>query len=777
MLQLKQFFKSILKFKTSFLLSLVSLVISFLGIIILTLYISYEKSFDQFHEQKDSIYALSRENSQYNMPEILADILDENITEIENSVVLRYKGELKIRNISSLNSFYTESCISSSSSFFQIFSFPLIEGNNKNVLTEPNTAVISEQLAKKLFKEKNALGKIITIEEDTFTVSGVMKQFPKTSSFTADCITSLATRHLENISIRERVSNRSYQIFIKLRNHINPDSVTAKILNLPETNKTIASYVEKYSLPYELSLVSLNDLHYDTKNYIIKSVNPLLLKVLFILAVILTIMGLVNFINFSTSHAPLKARSLSVRQVLGNSKFSAVSQIINEAIILSLVAFIISFTIYIISYSSIESFFHIKGLSLSGRKYFIFIFIISTVLFGIIAGLYPARFITSPQLSQTLKGNGYFKGKGNIVRNVMLTVQFIFTIGLLTTSLLIEKQLNYWNNFDLGINKNHVVYIPVSNQIERHADAFEKELLEDPRITESTFSQFTPGRVGMEWGREVEGKYVQLSAWPVDDNFIAFFDLQITKGRTFNKGNNTDIDSYIVNEEAVSSFNWDKPLEINFPGFENGPIIGIVKNFNYATLKSPIKPMLFWRTETCKNTLFLRVNTNNYTKLFNDITEKAQSFDPEYHPEIHFLDDTLNELYAKEQNIARFIEFVSLWCILLALTGLLGLVIFISRDRIKEIGIRKVNGAHVSQVILLFNKTFIKWIFTAFFISVPISWYLIHKWLQDFAYKTEISWWVFVLSGLITASASACIITWHSWKAASTNPVDVLKNE
>ncbi len=778
MLRLKQLIKSIVKFKTSFLLSLVSLVISFLGIIILTLYINYEKSFDQFHENKDNIYALTTKMYQYSVPEILTNILDKNIPEIKKSTVLHFLGKNKIYNVNSLNDFYSEECISASSSFFQMFSFPLVVGNKNNVLKEPNTAVISEDLAKKLFKDKTALNEIIVIKRDTFKVSGIMKDFPKTSSFSADCITSFATIHVEKLSMEERYSEWSYQIYIQLKDHVNPDIIASKILKLPDINENFESFIKNYGASNMFSLISLNDIHYDSQNLVIKTVNPVLLKILGILALVLAIMGLVNFINFSTSQAPLRAKSLSVKRVLGISKFSSAQQVIFESILLSLSALIVSFTIYAISYSSIESFFHIKGLALTGRNYFIFIYIASAIVFGVIAGIYPARYITTPPLSQTLKGNSYFKGKGNFIRNAMLTMQFIFVIGLLTSSFLIEKQLNYWNNFDLGFNKDHVVYLSTTSRIEDHADAFQKEILEDPNITESTYTQFIPGQVGMGWGREVDGKYIHLKAWPVDDNFINFFHLQITQGRSFIKGSEADINSFILNEKAVSTFNWDKPLEKKFPGIDfEGPIVGIVKNFNYASLKESIEPMLLWRTETRKSYLLLRTNTNNYTQLFKDIKAKAKSFDPKNDFEVKFLDDALNDLYAKEQNTARFIEFVSLWCMLLAITGVFGLVIFISRDRIKEIGIRKVNGAQINQVIYLFNKSFIKWIVTAFVIATPISWYLLHNWLQDFAYKTNMSWWIFGVSGLITIAISASIITWQSWKAATRNPVEVLRNE
>ncbi len=777
---IKRLFKSILKYKTSSILTLLSLVISFLGIIILSLYVSYEKSFDQFHENKDNIYVLKTRMYDYNLPEVLKDVIDKNLPEVEKSLVLKFFGEYRVTTpqLKVTNTFFDAQSMMASADFFNVFSFKLLQGEKDKVLKNPNTAVITETLASKIFNDKPAIGEIITINGEKFTITGIMVDFPQTSSFSTDCLTSYATYTQKNLSLEDRYSEWSFQIVLQLKDNVNGDDVARKIETIPDLVETFEYFKSKYSDEDIFIVKSYNDLHYDISNTYIKTVNPIILKVLVILAIVLAVMGMVNFINFSTSQAPLRSKALSVTRVLGSNRVSSMLQIIAEALTISLIALMISLAIYYEVYSGIESLFNIEGLALNGRYYFIFIFIAFAIIFGIVSGIYPARYISSPPLSQAIKGTGYFKGKGKLLRNVLVTLQFVFTIALLSSSLMIEKQLNFWNNFDLGLDKENVVYLHTTSKIENHGEAFAQELLKDTAIVDYTYTQFIPGQVAMGWGREIDGQYVQLNAWPVDDRFIDFFKIEIDEGRAFQKESEADINSFILNRKAINEFGWTNPLEKNYPGFDfDGPIVGIAKDFHFSSLKEDIKPMLFWRTDTRKNELLLRVKPGNYTQLFNRITAKAKEFDPENNFEVQFLDDSLNELYAKEKNTARFIEFVSLWCMLLAITGVLGLVVFISRDRVKEIGIRKVNGAQTAEVVFLINKDFIKWIVIAFCIATPIAWIALNNWLQDFAYKTEMSWWIFALSGFISLIIAMVTITWQSWKAATRNPVEALRYE
>ncbi len=778
MIQFKRILKSILKYKTSSGLTMLSLIISFLGVLILTLYVSYEKSFDGFHQNKDQVYRLSTKSYGASVPAVVSDLIQQKIPEVEAITPFVF-GYSKITTSAKneTNSNFGAAILHANSSFYDLFTFPLQLGNQATALTEPNTVVISETFSHKLFSSGNPLGEAVFIDGESYKVSGVMKDFPKNSSFHADCIASLSTYLKDGRNGIKDWSEWSSNIFVKLREGSNPEQVAAKIEQMPAIAEHIKDMETQFPNQPFIQLFPLHKIHFIPEGNF-STTNPLILNVLILLTIILAVMGAVNFINFSTSQAPLRSKALSILQVLGGKRLSSMAQIIAESVLLSIVALVISLGIHRLCYSTIESFFGISGLSFSGRYIFLLWFLLFAIGFGILAGLYPARYITSSPISQSVKGNAHFSGKGKIFRNTLITIQFVFTIALIASAFVIEKQLNYWRNFDIGINKEHVVYLNTTPELRSHYQAFADELTKNQYITDYTYSQFIPGSVWMGWGREVDGQQIQLKSWPVDDNFLDFFGIKIAEGRKFSKGSKADINTFILNKKAVEQFGWKNPLERKIGGFDfEGQIIGVTENFNFSSLKDEIQPMLFWLTDTRKTNLLLRIKPGNYTETIAFIKKTAQKFDAENAVEVSFLDDSLNKLYEKEEKMGRFIEFVAIWCMLLAVTGLLGLIIFICRDRIKEIGIRKVNGATINEVIAMLNADIIKWVAIGFLVSTPIAWYAMNRWLENFAYKTNLSWWIFALAGILALGIALFTVSWQSWKAATRNPVEALRYE
>lgn len=770
----KQLIKTIFKYRLSSALTLVSLVVAFLGIIVLSLYVSYEKSFDGFHENRDDIYLLSFNTEAGGLlPVPLAELIMNEIPEVEKSVVMNqwWNNLLYTPNKTSKEGI-KPNIINPSTDFFTMFDFPLVVGDAVTVLTEPNSIVISETLAKKLFETTDIIGKTLIAGGTTLTVSGVCKDIPKNSSFNNDAFVSLITEGNSDWS------EWSFSVFLQLKKGTDKVAVESKIEKIEMISKFMEQLSQRNSNEkVVIELLPLERLHYNSKGYHFISVNKRILDILSLLIVVLIVMGAVNFINFSTSQAPLRAKSLSVQQILGEKRWKAKLQIVGEAVILSLIALVASLIIHRLSFVHLENLFQIEGLSFEGREFFYVGFALFALLFGIIAALYPSRYITSAPISQAVKGKMFFSGKGRNFRSVLITTQFVFTIALIVASLTIEKQLHFWNNFDIGIDKENVLYLNTTTAIMQRPQSFANELMKNPQITDYTYSQFIPGQVGMGWGREVEGQQVQLKAWPVDDRFLEFFGVKMAQGRKFRQGE-ADLNNFILNEKAVQQFGWDNPLERKFPGFGFlGEIVGVSKNFNFESLKEEITPMLFWRTDTRKIHILIKTNSGNYKQIKRFIEETAQKFDPENTFEARFLDDTLEQLYSKENRMARFIEFVSLWTILLALTGLLGLIIFISRDKIKEIGIRKVNGASIIEIVQMLNKSVLIWLSIAFVIATPISYYAMSRWLENFTYKTTLDWWIFAVAGLASLSIALLTTSWQSYIAARRNPVEALRNE
>ena len=592
MFKIKHLFKSLLKYRVSSVLTLLSLVISFSGIIVLTLYVSFEKSYDTFHENAENIYRLEGRDYGCSVPAVTENLIREATPEVEKiTTIWQSYGKIKPA-ISDENSIdYSGSMLYASESFFEIFSFPLIDGEPSQALVEPNSVVISETFANKLFGSDKAVGEGVLLNDEMFTVTGVMNDFPKNSSFQADYISSMSTlRKFDRLGVNE-FSEWSYTIFMLLHPDAKAHEVEQKITANPAIAGPLAEMASRYPDMDYLFLLSLEKMHFVNDRGFSYS-NPVILNILLLLAIILAVMAAVNFINFSTSQAPYRAKSLSVMQILGGKRSTAVAQIIAEAIIISLVAFIISFLLYYISFRSIESFLDISGLQISGRYIFILWFILFAILFGFVAGVYPARYITSSPIAQTVKGNLHFTGKGNRFRSSLVAIQFVFTIALICSAFTIEKQLNFWRNFDIGIDKEHIVYITTTSALRDHFQAFADELLVNENISDYTYTQFIPGQVGMGWGREVEGQYIQLKCWPVDDRFMDFFGIEMQSGRTFRQDSEGDLDTFILNAKAVEQFGWDHPLEKKMSGFGfSGDIIGVAQNFNFSSLKENIEPI------------------------------------------------------------------------------------------------------------------------------------------------------------------------------------------
>ncbi|WP_430817093.1 ABC transporter permease [Carboxylicivirga sp. RSCT41] len=782
MIYYKQIFKSILKYKTHTGLTLLSLLVSFSGIIILALYISHEWSFDDFHDNKDQLYRLETVMYANNLPAQLADFVEKDIPEVEDLTVFCFDGHDAVTtpSLNEQNICISSTLITAQNSLFHLFSFPLKEGNINTVLTEPNTVVLSESMAYKLYGDRNPLGETLLYEKRPFRVEAVMYDIPENSSFKADCLFSFATIIQDKSKGVDSWEDWSFNIFLKTSARSHYQEIARKIDTSDKLPEIFGGLKEQYPGQTFFKLTPLADIHYQqgnlSSNYV--TINPIIIDILLFLIVILAIMGIVNFINFSTAQAPLRAKALSISQVMGASRINSMQQLILESIVVSLIAMVISFVFYNGIYRFLESFFGIDGLSLEGRPRFLLGFGLFAILYGIIAGLYPSIYITSSPVFQSVKGNAYFRGKGRGIRNSLVTLQFVFTIVLIVSAFTVEKQLNYWRNYDLGINKEHVVYLHTNDELKEHHQAFVDELLMTDMLDEYAYTQFAPGQVGMGWGREVDGQFIQFMVWPVDNNFIDFFDIEIAEGRSFSENNKTDINNFILNQKAVEIFKWDNPLERNIEGFDKaGQVVGVANDINFSSLKDEMQPMVFWRTEERKDVLLLRLKPGNYTQAIQGIRQIALQFDPQYLGEVKFLEEELQRQYQKEEKTARFIEFIAIWCVLLAIAGILGLMIFVARDRVKEIGIRKVNGAKVLEILALLNVDFIKWVLIAFVIACPLAWLAMDRWLENFAYKTGISWWIFALAGIVALAIALITVSWQSWKAANRNPVEALRYE
>ena len=779
MLQLKYIVRNIIKYRFSAGLTLLSLSLSFLAFIILSLYITHEKSYDKFHKNASSIYRLHNTFGNTNFPSPVKGLLSQNIPEVKNLTLFAHHHKWISKTKAGKRIYKSKHpVIYADTSFLRVFTFPLTQGSKEEVLNNPNTIILTETLSKKLFGKKSPLNESVQIDGEMFEVTGVMNDFPINSSFSADCIASLSTLHKDHNSGIKDWNSWSYPVFLELLPGSNPENVAEKIEQIPIIRDKISLMKSKFPNQPFISLQPLRKIHFIPGSYQFKNGDNITLFILSTLALVILIMGAANYINFYTAQAPLRTKSISVSQVLGEKRHSSIIMIISETTLISLAAMTFALCAYFFVYPFIETTFYVEGISMSERYHFIAFYLLFSLGFSLATSIFPARYITSSPLASSVKGNFQFKGKRKAARYALITLQFIFTMVMLISALFINRQLSFWYNFNIGINKDHVVHFRTTSKMRSNYASFANELMKNPNITDYTYTEFIPGTVGMSWGREVDGEHIQIVSWAVDNRFMDFFGLKIADGRKFTNNSNADINSFVINQKAVDEFEWDNPMEKEIRGFDfTGQIIGVVENFNFASLKEDVKPMLLWLTKNRKNTLLLRISPGNYTQCLEYIRSTCLKYDPDCQIEISFLDETLNILYKNEESTARFIKLVALWCIILSATGLSGLIVFICREHVKEIGIRKVNGAKTKEIIIMLNKHLLKWVILAFCFSLPTSWYLLRKWLENFAYRVNLDWWVFFISGLIMLCTCLLLVTWQSWKAASRNPVDSLRYE
>jgi len=774
---MKKIYQSIKRYPVSTGLNVLSLIIAFSGIITLLLYISFENSFDKHNENFETIYKIQVGKDGSSVPAVMSKVIKRDVPEISAITPMWFNNSLfSLPNNNDKSKFYSKSMMYVNNDIFDIFTFDFIIGSKENALTKPNTIVLTESLASLLFGNANPVGKEIDIQNQTFICTGVIKDLPKTSSFQTDCLLSFETLLQQENQWVNLWSEWSFVIFAKINKNENPANITNKL-------NSIEVIVEKYKKEGESTLddffylMPLKDLHFSFTG-LFSYVNKTVLNVLYLLAFILAIMGIVNFINLLTSQSMQRAKSFTIKRVLGASRLNMTIQIIVESIVISLFSLFIALVLHSLLFQTIEDVLQIDGLSFTKREYWYLYFIVMAVIYGFIASIYPARYITSTEIAQSIKGVVKFSGKGKRIRNILLVLQFSFTIMLIIGSITINKQLMYWHNFNTGINTESIVYLHTTSYIKEHSDAFAKELLKDNNITDYTYSSFVPGAVWMKWGRTIDNQNISITCWPVDERFLDFFNIEITEGRKFSENIEADKDKFIINQAAAKTFNWDNPLEKKMQGFGfDGEIIGVAKDFNFSSLKEDIQPLQFWLTNKRYYVIMLKISNGNITESIKHIENTWNKFEQKATFEYTFLDDKLQEQYAREEGIAYFIEFVALWSILLSITGLLGLALFVARGRTKEIGIRRANGASIKEILLMLNYDFVKWILIAFVIAIPIAYYAVNKWLENFAYRTELSWWVFVLAGVFTLFISVLAVSIQTFRVASKNPVEALRYE
>jgi putative ABC transport system permease protein len=685
------------------------------------------------------------------------------------------------------------------SNFLQLFSIPLLKGDTRTALVEPRTMVITKDFEKKYFGDAGGMGKMITIGSDLVKVTGVIDKIPDNSHFHGDAFLSLATWY--PASAKQTWSNVGDFTYLLLDKNADPHKLEAAFPQLvakyvvPEIQHDMGVSVaeaRKSINTFIFSLQPITDIHLHTgAKFDLEPGGDIHYVYIFAaLAIFVLLLACINFTNLSTAAATRRAKEIGVRKVLGSGKNSLVGQFLTESLLLTGLAMLLALgLVYIvlpyfnnISGKNIALAFFISPGAIAGELGLI-------ALVGILAGLYPAVFLSSFKIIPILKGTGVAQSSARSgLRSGLIVFQFAISTALIISTFVVYQQLNFMQNKKLGYDKDQVLVINDAYALGNNIGAFKQQLLNDSRVVNASKADNAPG-YSDEGGTVIyspdagNGSHTEISTalyW-IDPNYIPTLKMELVKGRNFYQAGAADSAAVIVNEAEVADLGFGNTDPIGKTIVRSGQrkytIVGVVKDFNYTSAKQKIAPLMMIASNNSKGKVIARIKTTDVPRLISDIKTKWESFNPGGPFNYSFLDEQYASLYGAEARTGKIFTSFSVLAIIIACLGLFGLAAFMIRQRVKEIGIRKVLGASTGSITLLLSKEFLQLIAIAALIAYPVTWFAMHKWLQDFAYRISIQWWVFAAAGILALAVAAITISFQAVKAALANPVRSLRSE
>lgn len=764
------------------LLNLTGLAISFTVVIILSVYCYSELSTDAFQKNGARVYLYGMEDHLYT-PGVLKDNIDLKVPGVEYTVRVGGSWEAPVFQTEGKDPIVSD-LIFTDEDFFKVFTYRVIEGNPDNALKEPMTIVITKTLSDKLFGTGNALGKTIKLNnKHSLTVGSVIEEPESNSCISFNALTSMATRKIIQPETGEfsQWNQCNFQTFVLLKDGIDPLVTSKTLLSLfPDNSK------ESFK---DQDLVQLKKIYFSNftlygTQYLITGDRKKVMILVLVALLVLTI-ALINFINISSSQWQEKIKQTGVMKIIGAKRGTILRGILAESFLFFLFALLISiylvntFSSVIYDYLGIH-FSHSLTLSTGFLLCSLgIILIISTVL-----TIIPASRISSSLPVDDLKKPVISNGISS--RGLLVTIQFTIAMGLIAFTLLVQKQIKFGTS-SLGIRQENIIGVKLTEQLNQKRDVLKSILLENPGITNTSFSQYYPGKTISEWGTILnlsgEKKEVSFNTFAADSRLFEILGLKLIMGRYFNDDNISDKGKLVVNETFLRKYNITNPiggrLDIERKGY-NPEIIGVVRDFNYQPVNTPIAPLAIRNEPYYTSYCLVSLHGADFNSLHSNmgkIKEAVSELSPSFPVEVSFFDEALENMYQSELHFRRTFSLLALCAIVISSMGILAMSIFSCQLRVKEIGIRKVNGAKVTEVLAMLNREFVKWVFVSFLISTPVAWYAIHKWLELFTYKTKVSWWIFALSGVIALAIALITVSWQSWRAATRNPVEALRYE
>lgn len=804
---LKVAWRNLVKHKTYAILNIAGLAIGLASFLLIALYVLDEISYDRHNQYADRIYRVTSflrmggvDMDMPNTPDMLAPTLKKDYPQIEQFTRIHAANGPKL--IKKGNQFIREARVAhADSTLFNVFTLPSIAGDPLVALNNPNTVVITESTARKYFNSTDVLGKTIETNEDGSTlykITAVIKDIPRNSHFNLDFIFSMDNARYE----RGSYLSHNFHSYFLLKPGTDPKTI----------EKNLDAYVRTYVMPQaqsvlniksvdefekagnklQYSLTPLTDIHlYSSRPYELSpGGNAQYVYIFSAAALFILLIACINFMNLTTARSANRAKEVGIRKVLGTEKKNLILQFLTESSLLALIALVLAI---LIAALVLPIFNDVAAKQLNLESFltpgFIACLAALPVIVGLLAGFYPSFYLSAFRPIQVLKGRVNLGSKGGGFRNVLVVFQFFCSIFLIIGTIVMYTQLNYIQNANLGFQKDQVLIINNTYALD-NAKVFKDEMLKQSGVTSATLTGFLPipsARNSEAFSKSpvIDSKNAfNMQAWQIDEDYFKTLGIEVIKGRNFSREFGSDSSGIIINETAARLLGHAEPLgkkvytvsDYQAGGLKEHTIIGVVKNFHFESLRENIGAVSF-TLKPNDGMLTLKVNASNITSLISQAENKWVSMSKGMPFSYQFLDDSFDNMYRSERRVATIaIVFASL-AISIACLGLFGLATFIAEQRRKEIGIRKVLGASVDGIVRMLSKNFVLLVFISFILAAPLAWFMMDKWLQEFAYRVSLRWWIFGLAGAVALVIALGTVSFQAIRAALMNPVKSLRNE
>lgn len=783
-------FRNLWRHRVFSFINIMGLTVGMTACLLIFLYVRFELSYDTFHPKADRIYRIVADiktptetipsqgpawavpgHMKFDFSEV------EAFTRVARENLLLRKADIK---------FNEPNAAWADSAFFRIFSFRLLKGDARTALKEPFSVVLSEALAKKYFGKADPMGQtiLITGEAAPATVTGVMQNMPENTQVKADVLVSMSTITTKYAKgIDDQWSNYSPWAYILLKPGTDAKAFEKKLPAFLE--KWSGKEMKELQMFVTLKLEQLKAVYlYSNRGDSLGNIRNV--YIFSIIALFILIIACINFINLTTARASERAKEVGIRKVAGAVRPQLARQFIGESIVICFIAYVLTLGL---SALLLPSFNQLAGKTISAGIFdnggLVLLLLGIGIIIGLLAGIYPAFVLSSFKPIEVLKGRFATGSKGSILRKGLVITQFAISTALIIGTIIVYTQMNYMRNRNLGFNKDQVLIVETNS--DKNREVLQQAVSRLPNIKATSLSASVPGSGHPGAYSEVENvkgdlQITNLDLYFVDFDYIPLYNIQMAAGRPFNREYKTDSnEAMILNEAAVRMLGYHSPDQAIGKRFKQwgreGRIIGVIKDFHYKSLQTPIKPLSIRMQWPDFGLLSVKVNPANVQQTVAAIEKEFKTLIPNRPFSYYFLDEFFDRQYRNEERFGRLFLNFAVLAIFISCLGLLGLASYSTMQRTREIGIRKVMGASVSNIINLLSKEFLKLVIISFFIAAPVAWFFMHKWLADFAYRTDIGWWVFAMAGLLAILIAVITISFQAFRAAVANPVKSLRTE